>query len=86
MTTANKMKDYVIASGSTHSLRDFAGEVFRGFGLNLADHLIINESWKRPNEIARSALNPKRIHSDLGWKASIGIEEIARKLIAQELT
>ena len=86
MTTANKMNDYVIASGSTHSLRDFTDEVFRGFGLNLADHLIINESWKRPNEIARSALNPKRIYSDLGWKASIGIEEIARKLIAQELT
>jgi len=85
MLQAEQPADYLIASGTTTSLRDFAQAAFAAADLDLADHLESVESLKRPADLAYSALDPIRISTKLGWAANRSIQEIVRKMYRAEL-
>ena len=74
-------RDYVIATGKTHSLLDFADRVFSYCGLQLNDHLIIDSQLYRPSDISYSALDPSLIFHDLGWSATVSFPEIAQLMV-----
>jgi GDPmannose 4,6-dehydratase len=78
--TAN---DYVIASGTTRSLRDFVELAFAQAGLAADDHVEIRAELMRPSDLAYSALDPSRINTTLGWQASYGLEQIVEAMYAE---
>jgi len=71
MLSANGPNDFIIASGESMSLSEYADGIFSYFGLNLEDHLQVNDSYKRPQEIMSIRLDPERINKDLGWSFSM---------------
>ena len=85
MLQAEKPADYLIASGTTTSLRDFAQAAFAAADLDLADHLESVESLKRPADLAYSAMDPSRIAAELGWVAKRPIQETVEKMYREEL-
>ncbi|MGB5135694.1 MAG: GDP-mannose 4,6-dehydratase [Prochlorococcaceae cyanobacterium] len=85
MLQAEKPGDYLIASGTTTSLKQFAQEAFAVADLDLADHLESVEALKRPADLNYSAMNPDRIHQQLGWSSSRPIREIVEKMFNEEL-
>lgn len=70
MLQQREVQDYVVATGETISLRDFASHVFSYFGLDLTNHLDSDPTLKRPNELHTSRANPARAFADLGWSAA----------------
>jgi GDPmannose 4,6-dehydratase len=85
MLQAEKPADYLIASGTTTCLRNFAQAAFAAADLDLADHLESVGSLKRPADLAYSAMDPSRIAAELGWVAKRPIQEIVEKMYREEL-
>lgn len=85
MLQAETPGDYLIASGTTTSLRQFAQEAFAVAELDLAEHLESLESLKRPADLNFSAINSCRIQHELGWSSTRSIREIVEKMYRDEV-
>jgi len=77
--------DYLIASGTTTSLRQFAQAAFAAAELDMAQHLESVEALKRPADLAFSALDPSGIERELGWATKRSMEEIVAKMYGETL-
>lgn len=78
-------RDFVIASGITCSLRDFAEQVFSFYGLDFEASVEISEALMRPSDLKYSALDPAAIHEDLGWSTTGGAQVLALRLCSDQL-
>ncbi len=85
MLESDEPLDYIISSGSTHSLNEFVNLTFKFYGLNPDDHVRTNKEFIRPSDIKYSALNPKLIFDKLGWKSTKSIENIVENMIIERL-
>lgn len=85
MLQQKQPKDYVIASGTTHSLRDFVNEAFALASINPDERLVISGNLLRPSDLNYSAINPTRIRQDLRWEATLDFSAIVRKMYLDEL-
>jgi GDPmannose 4,6-dehydratase len=85
MLQADTPSDYLIASGTTTSLRQFAQEAFAAADLDLAEHLVSVESLKRPADLEYSAMKPERIEADLGWRSKRTVREIVERMYGDEV-
>lgn len=79
-------EDFIVSTGRTTSLRQFAEEVFRYLGLDFYHYLDQATQEKRPLDIGSSMLSPKKIEKSLGWRAQIAIPDLVRLLVEFELT
>jgi GDPmannose 4,6-dehydratase len=80
MLHADDPRDYLIASGTTISLRQFAQAAFAAADLDMAQHIDSVEALKRPADLAYSAVDPTCIQAGLGWSSKRSIEEIVYKM------
>ena len=78
-------RDFVIASGITCSLREFAEQVFSFYGLDFEASVEISEAFMRPSDLQYSALDPTAIHEDLGWSTTGGAQDLAFRLCSDQL-
>jgi GDPmannose 4,6-dehydratase len=85
MLEADQPGDYLIASGTTTSLRQFAQAAFAVAGLDMAEHLESVEALKRPADLVYSAMDPTHIETELGWVSKRTVAEIVGKMYAENL-
>jgi GDPmannose 4,6-dehydratase len=85
MLQAEQPNDYLIASGTTTSLRDFAQAAFAAADLDLENHLESVEALMRPADLTYSAMKPARIAAELGWRAHMQVQQIVPKMYLEEL-
>lgn len=85
MLQPQQPSDYLIASGTTTSLRQFAQETFNLANLKLIDYLESVDMYKRPADLSYSAINPRLIEINLGWSSKRSIHEIVAKMYHNEL-
>ena len=78
-------RDYIIATGVTNSLGDFVNLAFSSVGLSASDFLQSDQSLLRPSDLRLSSVDPSRILSDLGWKATLGLPEIVSRMLNDDL-
>jgi len=79
-------RDYIFATGESRSLQDFVDLAFQEVGLNSADCVVSDPSFFRPMDVARSEADTSETTKQLGWKASVKMPEIVRRLVACERT
>ncbi|MFF7977810.1 GDP-mannose 4,6-dehydratase [Streptomyces sp. NPDC007901] len=77
--------DYVIATGTSHSVRDFAEHCFAHVGLDWRDHVRFDERYLRPSEVDDLVGDGSKAHRILGWKPSTHAPELARLMVDAEL-
>jgi GDPmannose 4,6-dehydratase len=78
-------KDYLIASGNTHSLSQFVDVAF-GLADLIADEWVeFSGELLRPTDLRYSAINPSKFMKESGWKASCGLPEIVGKMFQDVL-
>lgn len=77
--------DYVIATGTTHMLKDFVIKAFEYFNLDFNKYLVINPDLIRPTDIKWSVGNPEKAFKNLGWKANFTLDEIIKEMIEFQL-
>ena len=78
-------EDYVIATGETNRLADFACEAFRAVNLNWCDYVRTNQTLFRPTDILTVKADPSKALKDLGWKARYNMKDVVRKMVEEEL-
>lgn len=77
-------RDYLIASGNTHSLAELTELAFAMAGLSAEDHVESSEALMRPSDLTYSAMDPSRIREELGWSSRHSIQEIVGKMFMEE--
>tara|TARA_B100001250_G_C19816410_1_gene798670 strand:- start:4641 stop:5666 length:1026 start_codon:yes stop_codon:yes gene_type:complete len=70
MLQQDKPEEYVIATGKTHTVKDFAEKTFKKLGLKLEDHLEIDKKLFRPTEVDVLIGDPSKAIKNLGWNPS----------------
>jgi GDPmannose 4,6-dehydratase len=84
MLQTDTPRDYVIATGESHSLEEFVARVFAEVGLEWRDHVDVDATFKRATDLQESHGNPARAKAELGWAAETRFDAVIRKLIAAE--
>lgn len=67
MLQLDKPDNFVIGNGIAHWGEEFVETAFNHFNLNWKDHVIFDDSLKRPNEVVRLVANPAKAQKELGW-------------------
>jgi GDPmannose 4,6-dehydratase len=73
--------DYVIATGETHSVREFCELAFSHAGLNWADFVEIAPEHYRPAEVDHLVGDPQRARRELGWSPTVAFPELVRLMV-----
>ena len=78
-------KDYIIATGTLHSVRELLEIAFGKVGLNYQDYIHINEEFLRPESGVPLVGDASAIYRDLGWRASKQFEEIIGDMVQADI-
>ena len=70
--------DYVIATGETHTVREFLEEVFAHADLDVKRYVEIDERLYRPHEVPLLLGDPTKAKNELGWDPEIKFKQLAK--------
>ncbi len=77
--------DYVVATGITSTVREMCQIAFAHVGLNMEDHLVIDEKFMRPAEVDVLLGNPAKAQARLGWKATTSLQQLIEMMVEADL-
>jgi GDPmannose 4,6-dehydratase len=77
--------DYVIATGTTTSVREMCRIAFEHVGLDMNDHLVIDPAFYRPAEVDVLLGNPAKAKQKLGWSPEIGLQSMIVEMVDADL-
>ena len=77
--------DFVIATGETHSVREFVERVFEKLGLDYHRHVEIDERYFRPTEVDVLLGDSTKAQKILGWKSKTGFDQLIDMMIETDL-
>lgn len=73
--------DFVIGTGRSYSLREFVAAVFRAFGLEWEEHVVVDPGLFRTTDILESRADAARAKHKLGWEPSCFMPEVVARLV-----
>jgi GDPmannose 4,6-dehydratase len=85
MLQAEKADDYVIATGETHSVAEFCAAAFAAVGLEWERYVRSDPALTRPVDTALTVGDASKARAELGWKPSVGFEELVRRMVEADL-
>jgi GDPmannose 4,6-dehydratase len=77
--------DYVVATGETHSVREFCEEAFGCVGLDWKDFVKVDPKYFRPAEVDLLLGDPSLAKAKLGWQPRVTFKELARLMVEADL-
>jgi GDPmannose 4,6-dehydratase len=77
--------DYIVASGTTHSVRQFVEAAFAAVNLSPDRYVKHDPSFDRPADPGRLVGSTEKIQTRLGWSARGSFDELVRKMVEAEL-
>jgi len=77
--------DYVIATGETHSVREFAQAAFDYVGLNWKNYVVVDECFYRPAEVHTLTGNYAKGKKKLKWQPTVRFEELVKMMVDFDL-
>ena len=77
--------DFVIASGETHSVREFARLAFECAGLEWEKHVAIDPRFVRPAEIHELVGDCRKAERAFGWRASVQLPQLVEMMVRADL-
>jgi dTDP-D-glucose 4,6-dehydratase len=79
-------QDYVIATGKTHSVRDFLREAFHEIGIdNYEDYIVIDPKFYRPCEVEHLCGDSMFAQSSLGWTPQVSFSELVSRMVQSDI-
>ncbi len=78
-------KDYVLATGETHSVREFVQVAFEEAGLDWEEYVISDERFFRPAEVHELRGDPSKAQKELGWDPETGFKELVQIMVRNDL-
>jgi len=85
MLQQEEPEDFVIATGVSHTVRDFCRLAFDYLGLNWEDYVVSDEQFFRPAEVHQLLGDSSKAKAKLGWQPTVGFEELVRMMVDADL-
>jgi GDPmannose 4,6-dehydratase len=85
MLQADKPGDYVVATGETHSVREFLEETFSHLGLDWKKYVEIDPRYFRPAEVDLLIGDPTKIKQTLGWQPKTTFKQLVQMMVDADL-
>lgn len=85
MLQQDKGDDYVVATGRTSTVRMMCEIAFNHVGLNVDEHLVIDEKLFRPAEVDILLGDPTKAKEKLGWEAQTSLEDMIREMVDADI-
>jgi GDPmannose 4,6-dehydratase len=80
-----KLDDYVIATGETHSVRDFCEIAFGEAGLDYREHVEVDPAFYRPAEVDLLLGDATKARQQLGWEPRHNFRELIKEMVRHDL-
>ena len=78
-------EDWVLATGVTKTVRDFAEEAFKHVNLNWEDYVITSEKYFRPNEVDYLLGDSSKAREVLNWKPSVDFKGLVKIMVEHDI-
>ncbi|MBU4311296.1 MAG: GDP-mannose 4,6-dehydratase [Candidatus Omnitrophica bacterium] len=85
MLQQDKPDDYVVATGETHTVKEFAELAFSHAGLNWKDYVKTDETLFRPAEVHELRGDFTKARKKLGWKPKVDFEGLVKMMVDEDL-
>jgi GDPmannose 4,6-dehydratase len=85
MMQAERADDYVIATGETHSVREFLDEAFGYLDLDWKQHIEIDPRYYRPAEVDVLLGDATKAREALGWTPKVQFKELVRLMVDHDM-
>lgn len=85
MLQQDKPRDYVIATGQSHSVRDFLNLVFAQLDLDIEKHVVVDPKFFRPSEVRLLMGDPSRAMREMGWQVTTSLAELVQLMVNNDL-
>jgi GDPmannose 4,6-dehydratase len=85
MLQQDKPDDFVIATGETHSVREFLERVFQKLDLDIDKHVAIDSRYFRPTEVDVLLGDSTKARKKLGWSPKVSFEQLIDMMIKDDL-
>jgi GDPmannose 4,6-dehydratase len=85
MLQQEKPDDYVVATGETHSIREFVEEAFSYVGLDWSKYVVTDPRFFRPAEVDLLIGDASKARSQLGWRPRVDFRGLVRLMVNADL-
>ncbi|HUF32056.1 MAG TPA: GDP-mannose 4,6-dehydratase [Acidimicrobiales bacterium] len=85
MLQQDEPDDFVVATGETHSVREFCEVAFSHVGLDYNDYVVMDERFMRPAEVDLLVGDPTKAREVLGWKLQTSFPDLVRMMVDADL-
>ena len=85
MLQQDQADDYVVATGETHSIREFLDISFKYVNLNWHDYVEFDPRYLRPAEVDLLIGDPTKAKQKLAWKPSVTFAELVKLMVEADL-
>lgn len=84
MMQHGKPDDYVLATGATHSVRDFAEEAFKAVGLDYREYVFVDPKFYRPTDVNTLVGDATKARDVLGWEPQYSFSDLVSEMVEGE--
>jgi len=85
MMQVDKPDDYVIATGETHSVKEFVEETFARLDLDWEKYVEIDPWYYRPSEVDLLLGDASKARKELGWEPKVGFKQLVQLMVDYDL-
>lgn len=85
MLQSKEPDDYVLATGQTHNVRDFAIWAFEHAGLDWQEHVRFDERYLRPTEVDLLQGDATKAERELGWRPAVQADKLAMLMVDADM-
>ena len=85
MLQQDEPDDFVVATGESHSVREFLEEAFGCAGLDWKEHVEIDSRYFRPSEVDHLQGDSSKARAKLGWAPKVSFTELVRMMVERDL-
>jgi len=85
MLQQDQPDDYVVATGETHSIREFLDIAFGHVNLDWQNYVEFDERYLRPTEVDLLIGDPTKVKTTLGWEPSVTFEQLVYLMVEADL-
>jgi GDPmannose 4,6-dehydratase len=77
--------DYVVGTGTTHSVRELCQVAFGIVDLDWEKHVVVDRQFYRPAEVDLLVSDPTKAREKLGWRPAVSFEELIKMMVDADL-
>jgi GDPmannose 4,6-dehydratase len=85
MLQHDRAEDYVVATGQSYSVQEFAERVFTRLDLDWQRYVEIDPRYFRPTEVDSLLGDPTKAFDQLGWKPKVDLDGLVERMVEHDL-